>query len=99
MSKVGDSIIRGLEQAVEYTQGRPGQAVTHRIARVPDEIDVKAVRARTGMSQPRFAASFGFAVESVRNWEQGRRKPDLAVRAFLKVIAHDPEAVRRALAE
>lgn len=70
-----------------------------RIARVPDEIDVKAVRALTGMSQPRPAISFGVSVDSLRNWQQDRRKPDLAVRAFLKLTAHDPEVVQRALAE
>lgn len=50
------------------------------------------------MSQAEFARSFGFSVDAVENWEQGRRRPEGAARAFLKVIGREPEAVRRALA-
>jgi putative transcriptional regulator len=49
------------------------------------------------MSQAQFAASFGFGLDAVQNWEQGRR-PEGAARAFLKVIEREPDAVRRALA-
>ena len=45
-----------------------------------------------------FAASFGFSLDAVQNWEQGRRRSEGAARAFLKVIEREPEAVRRALA-
>jgi putative transcriptional regulator len=50
------------------------------------------------MSQRQFAASFGFGIDAVQNWEQGRRCPEGAARAFLKVIEREPDAVRRALA-
>ncbi len=60
-------------------------------------IDVKAVRSKMGLSQAKFANQFGFSVDAVRNWEQGRRQPDVAARAFLMVIDREPEAVRRAL--
>ena len=50
------------------------------------------------MSQAQFAASFGFGLDAVQNWEQGRRRPEGAAGAFLKVIDREPEAVRRALA-
>jgi putative transcriptional regulator len=65
---------------------------------VPPEIDVRAIRRKLGMSQAVFASSFGFALVAVQNWEQGRRRPEGAARAFLKVIDREPEAVRRALA-
>ena len=93
MSKAGESILRGAREALEYAQGeREGFA-----AHVPEEIDVKAIRRQTGLSQAKFAAQFGFSVDAVRNWEQGRRQPDVAARAFLMVIEREPEAVRRAL--
>lgn len=64
---------------------------------VPAEVDVRAVRQALGLSQEVFAAKFGFSLGSLRNWEQGRRQPDGPARVLLKVIAKEPEAVRRAL--
>lgn len=95
MSKAADSMLRGAEEALAYARGvREGFA-----AHVPDEVDVRAVRARLGLSQRQFAARFGFAMDALQNWEQGRRRPDGAARAFLTVIDREPEAVARALAE
>ena len=65
---------------------------------VPAEVDVKAIRRKLGMTQAEFARSFGFGLDAVQNWEQGRRRPEGAARAFLKVIDREPDAVRRALA-
>ena len=50
------------------------------------------------MSQAEFASRFGFKLDAVQNWEQGRRRPEGAARAFLRVIEREPEAVQRALA-
>jgi putative transcriptional regulator len=93
MSKAGESILRGAREALAYARGGRDGFVAH----VPDRIDVKAIRRRTGLSQQKFAARFGFALSALRNWEQGRRQPDPAARAFLKVIDREPEAVSRAL--
>jgi len=49
------------------------------------------------MSQEQFALEFGLELATVRNWEQGRSEPDTAARNFLVTIAHEPNAVRRAL--
>ena len=67
------------------------------VADVPEHVDVKALRARLGLSQARFAARFGFTPGAVRNWEQSRRQPDAAARALLTVIDREPRAVERAL--
>ena len=64
---------------------------------VPADFDVKALRRKLGMSQGKFAASFGFSLDAVRSREQGRRRPEGPTRILLKVIEHDPDAVRRAL--
>ena len=61
------------------------------------EVDVKTVRRRLRLSQTEFAARYGFAPASVRNWEQGRRRPDGSARVLLTVIDREPEAVSRAL--
>ena len=68
------------------------------VAHVPENVDVKAIRARLGLSQSRFALRFGFTPAAVRNWEQARRQPDAAARALLTVIDREPNAVERAFA-
>lgn len=59
--------------------------------------DPRAVRERLGISQAAFARMFGVSVWTLRNWEQGRRRPDGPARALLRVIEREPEAARRAL--
>jgi putative transcriptional regulator len=58
-----------------------------------EEPDVRSVRERFGLSQPRFAALMGISVGTLRNWEQGRRKPEGTARVLLRVVAKHPEAV------
>ena len=99
MSTVGESILRGAREALEFAEGKDTGAGVHQIAVVPEEVDVKQIREARGLSQARFAAAYGFSLDSVRNWEQGRRRPDVAARALLTVIAREPEAVARALFE
>lgn len=59
--------------------------------------DVRAIRQRLGLSQQQFAARFGFSVETIRNYEQGHRKPRGAARVLLQIIGNEPDAVTRAL--
>jgi len=94
MSKVADSIRRGLEQAVAYTRG---QARSRYRVQVPEQIDVRAIRMKLGMTQEEFSARFGFSVNTLRHWEQGKREPEGPTRAYLLVIDRAPAAVQRAL--
>ncbi len=64
----------------------------------PDDVNVKEIREHLGLSQDEFAMRFGFDAASLRNWEQQRTVPELAVRSFFKVIQADPVAVENALA-
>jgi putative transcriptional regulator len=88
-----DKIAEGLNEALAVARGEVGAARMH----VPPEMDVRAVRAKTGLSQDAFASSFGFTVHQVRQWEQGRNRPLGAMRAYLLVIDRRPEVVREAL--
>jgi putative transcriptional regulator len=64
-----------------------------------DEVeDVRALRTRLGLSQAAFATRFGFSVDAIRQYESRRRVPAGPVRTLLRVIAHEPDAVTRALA-
>jgi DNA-binding transcriptional regulator YiaG len=64
--------------------------------RVP-ETDLVALRETLGLSQEAFALRFNLDVDAIRNWEQGRRKPDRAAQNYLRVIATSPDAVMNAL--
>ena len=91
----GQEIIASLNQAVRWARG---EKVPVRITAVPvPEVDVRQVRRRLKLSQTQFAARFGFAAASVRNWEQGRTRPDGPARILLAVIAKHPEAVQDTL--
>ncbi|MCZ6874984.1 MAG: helix-turn-helix domain-containing protein [bacterium] len=60
--------------------------------------NLKDIRAKFGLTQKEFAETFHLSLSAVRDWEQGRFIPDRAARTLLKVIAHNPEAVKEALA-
>jgi len=68
------------------------------LARMKRVAFAKFIRQRLGMSQGEFAETFRIPLGTLRDWEQHRREPDQAARAYLEVIAREPEAVRRALA-
>jgi putative transcriptional regulator len=74
----------------------------HRAARSEtrreDATYARNVRGRTGLTQSAFAARIGVPVETVRNWEQGKRSPRGAARSLLKVIEEAPEAAFAVLA-
>lgn len=57
------------------------------------EPDVRAVRQGYRLSQTRFAALMGISPGTLRNWEQGRRKPEGSARILLRIVAEHPEAV------
>ncbi len=57
----------------------------------------RIIRRALGLTQEEFAARYQIPLGTLRDWEQGRTEPDQPARAYLMVIARDPEAVRRAL--
>ncbi|MGH6952376.1 MAG: helix-turn-helix domain-containing protein [Vitreimonas sp.] len=93
MTKAGESVLRGLREALAHAKGEPSEVIVH----VPATVDVKAIRARLGLSQTAFARRFGFSLDSVQNWERGRRTPEGPARILLTVIDREPDAVARAL--
>ena len=65
-----------------------------RMKRVPR---TKTLRRALGLTQEEFAARYHIPLGTLRDWEQGRTEPDQPARAYLTVIARDPEGVHRAL--
>ena len=66
----------------------------NRMKRVPR---ARTLRRALGLTQEEFAARYHIPLGTLRDWEQGRSEPDQPARAYLHVIAHDPDGVRRAL--
>lgn len=91
--KAFDKIAAGLTDAIAVARGEMEPTRLH----IPAELDVKAIRKKTGLSQDAFAYSFGFTIEQIRSWEQGRARPLGGVRAYLMVIDRDHESVARIL--
>ena len=91
-----NKIAAGLQDAIAIQRGEADPS-TYRV-HVPSRVDVKAIRARLGISQTAFAQRFGFSAAAVRDWEQNRRQPEASARILLTVIDREPEAVERALA-
>jgi putative transcriptional regulator len=58
---------------------------------------IKTLRRALALTQEEFAARYHIPLGTLRDWEQGRCEPDQPARAYLTVIAHDPEGVKRAL--
>jgi putative transcriptional regulator len=65
-----------------------------RMRRTPQ---IKVIRRALGLSQEEFSARFHIPVGTLRDWEQGRKEPDAAARAYLAVIGRNPSAVAEAL--
>ena len=90
-----NKIMQGLEDARAYLEGTADKS-SYRV-HVPEKVDVKKIRRRLGLSQESFAQTYGFALSAVRDWEQGRRRPERSARILLKIVEKEPEAVTRAL--
>lgn len=93
MSNAFSSIKQGLNEAIEFSEGKPNKAVVHEFT----ALDVKAVRAKIGMSQSEFASAFGISVSTLRHWERGDRTPHGPALVLLNVVAKEPNAVLKAL--
>jgi putative transcriptional regulator len=68
-----------------------------RVKRMKRTPRAKIIRRALGLSQEDFAVRYHIPLGTLRDWEQGRAEPDQAARAYLTVIAREPEMVRKAL--
>lgn len=94
-SKVAESVRSGLPEALAFAEGTA--EASHLGVHIPQEIDVKAIRGKLGITQQEFAGRFGFSIKTLQHWEQKHRVPEGPTRAYLLVIDRDPQAVQRAL--
>jgi len=91
-----DLLLKSVDQARAYGRGRP---TTGTRVQVVQRTDVAAIRARTKLSQEAFSQCIGVSVGTLRNWEQGRRKPDGPAKVLLALLERDPRIVERTLSK
>ena len=89
MTKTFDKIAEGLNEVLAIARGEASPAKIH----FPRDISVREIRSELRLSPEEFAAAYGFAINQIRDWEQGRSQPIGGVRAYLLVIQRAPEHV------
>jgi putative transcriptional regulator len=90
-----DKIAAGLKDAIAIARGEADRA-SYRV-HVPADVDVVRIRRKLKLSQSEFAARFGIAPGTLRDWEQKRKRPEGPARVLLMVIEREPDAVQRAI--
>lgn len=93
MNETFNSIKSGLKQAIRHASGKNSVIRLHG----PVPVSVKQIRKEIGMTQPKFAATFGISLGTLRHWERGDRHPHGPALVLLNVIKHNPQAVLAAL--
>jgi len=94
-TKMGRVLVDSAKQIARHMRG--GIELPMKVVRVLPDVDVRAIRERQGLTREQFAERYGLQVRAIQEWEQGRRKPEPAVRAYMLVIKNQPAAVRKAL--
>ncbi len=87
-----------LESVKEMDAIASGKKKPSRVTDYPEPV-VSAIRKKTGLSQDKFAYLIGVKPSTLRNWEQGRRKPTGPAKALLRILEVDAECAIRALHE
>jgi putative transcriptional regulator len=95
MTTLGKELLQAVSEARAIARGEADPS-TYRVF-VPSDLDVASIRKRLKMTQVQFANTFGLPLTTLRDWEQGRVRPDSAARSYLLVISRNPEAVEQAL--
>jgi putative transcriptional regulator len=95
---VYESIIKGLNEAVDYQQGKlkaRKMKLTIKPVESFDTEEIKTIRQKTGLSQVVFAGSLGVSPKTVEAWENGRNKPEGASRRLLEIVRDNPDFIRQ----
>jgi putative transcriptional regulator len=94
---IGAEVVEAMEEVLGIVQGKVKPAAVRKFT--PSiALEIRKIRAATGLSRTAFARRYALDPRALQDWEQGRRRPDRAARAYLTVIARRPDAVEEALA-
>jgi putative transcriptional regulator len=87
MGEFFESIKRGMEGAIAHSKGDKTEVRLF----VPEEVNVKQVREKTGLTQNQFASTFGISLGTLRHWERGDRKPQGPALVLLNAANNAPD--------
>jgi putative transcriptional regulator len=90
-----NELLNSVKEAGSYLRGNRKVAV--RIDRISPG-SIAAVRSKLGLSQTQFAHAIGISIDTLQNWEQGRRQPTGPAKVLLRVAAMHPKAILEAVA-
>lgn len=88
-----NELLEGVKQMNDYRAGKKVPGV--RVDKIESD-SVSVIRTKLGLSQSQFAKVVGISVDTLQNWEQGRRQPTGPARMLLKIAAKHPEVVLEA---
>ena len=96
------NLLLSVKQMKKIMRGeiKPSRTITYsaaQVERLRTPVEIKSIRAKMKLSQHEFAAMIGVSVDTLQNWEQGRRRPNGPARALLNVARQNPTAVLQAL--
>ena len=94
-TKLGCILIESAKKIARHVRGEID--LPTKVVRVVPDVNVRAIREGQGLTREQFAERYGLQVRAIQEWEQGRRKPEPAVRAYMLVIKNQPAAVQKAL--
>jgi len=92
MNEVYESIKRGLEEAVAFTQGKKNGVKIHKLPIV----EVKKLRLKIGVTPNEFATAFGISRDTLRRWEKGDQSPRGPALVLLNLLQKEPQAFYKA---
>ena len=95
MSTTFNSIKQGLEEAIDFSNGRMKGSKVFR----PVSVNVKALREKTKMTQVEFATAFGISLGTLRHWERGDRTPHGPALVLLNLVQKEPQTILRVLSQ
>ena len=93
-NKLFKELNANLKEAVKVAKGTLAPKSVYVVL---SSAEIKAIRVSVKMSQAVFARSFQLSLDTIKGWEQGKRKPDAAAANYLRMIQADPEHVQRTL--
>lgn len=96
-SRVGDDLVEAFEQMATYLRGNADAETYDVPADVLTPTRIQGIRRKVASSTKEFERRFQVPARTMEAYEQGRRRPDGAMMALLRIIDREPDAVRRAL--
>jgi len=93
--KMFDELVNSIREAGKIQRGEKRAARTFKFT----PLNIKKIRLKTGLSQSKFSALIHVSVDTLQNWEQGRRVPRGPALALLTILYHDPVHAIQALRE